>query len=430
MKKIIKFFKKYTNPKSFKISMLVFFIAVFIIDNQWFGQRHLTQVTEGVNMVDMNILNSVKGIYNQLASMGIEGRLIYKTLLKLDYFLIIALGIFQIIALLRLVESTRISSKWEYLIILPICRGLFDGMENILLYNATIMYPSKNVLLLKVVANLIFIKWIAFWLTIGALLCLVVVNMYKLIKKRREEVMKKSITVIGLTSSARKKGLGRELVDYALKGAEGLGAKVEIIDLYESNLGFCTGCLKCMESGKCGLNDNFEMIKNKLHGADGIIMCAPTYCGTYNAVMKNFIDRLGIYEHLTSSLGEKYILSISTAGNKRMARKTAIEMSKVLTGGTFARGYISGVMGGSSRPGDELIPERVEIKKRSLNEAKKLGEKLVEDIYNKKKYKFQNMFNRLLAKIIFRPIYIKFITKNKDKNTKAVYNNLVSRNIL
>ncbi|QVK20120.1 NAD(P)H-dependent oxidoreductase [Mycoplasmatota bacterium] len=430
MKRIIKFFKRFTNPKIFRISMLLFFLAIFIMDNHWFGQQHLSQVTEGVGMIDMNIINSVNGIHNQLGNMGNEGRLVYTTLLQLDFLIIITLGFFQIISLLKMVGKNGLSSQWEYLIFLPISRGLFDGIENVLLYIATIIYPSKNVLLLKVTGLFIFTKWIAFWLTIVVLLCLVVVSIYNLIKKRREEIMRTDIKIIGVTASARKEGLGRELVDYALNGAVLFGAEVEIIDLYEAKLEFCTGCMDCLELGKCGQNDKFEMIKDKLYKADGIVICAPTYCGTYSAVMKNFIDRLGLYEHLTSSLGEKYILSISTGGGQSMAKQTAIQMSKALAGGPFARGYISGVMGGSYRPGDEVIAKRVDIRQRSLNKAEKLGQQLVEDISNNKKYLFQNIFSRLLSKLVLRPVYIKFIMKNKKKNTKAVYNNLVSRNIL
>lgn len=430
MKNIIKGFKKYTNPKSFRITMIFFFIATFIIDNKWFGQGHLTEVTQGVGMIDMNIINSVSGIYSKLSSMGTIGREIYMNLLILDYLIVFALGVFQIISLLRLVEGARISKRWEYLTILPILRGMFDGIENILLYNATIMFPSQNTLLLKVIAIIIFAKWVTFWLTMAALLWLAAINIYQSNKKRREDGMKNNVTIIGLTASARKQGLGAKLTNHALKGAERLGANVEIIDLYQSNLEFCTGCLKCMESGRCPINDDFEKIKTKMHNADGIIMCAPTYCGTYSAVMKNFIDRLGLYEHLTSSLGNKYILGISTAGNKRMAKQTAKELVGLLTGGTFARGYISGVMGASTIPGNDLIPERKLLKEKSLKEAQVLGEKLVKDIQKQKKYRFQNIFNRLLSTFVLRPMYVKSITKNKDKNTKAVYNNLVSRNLI
>lgn len=238
--------------------------------------------------------------------------------------------------------------------------------------------------------------------------------------------MDKNMKVVILTSSARDNSFGNELAHYAKDVAIKTGTQAEIIDLYTSKLEFCTGCLKCMEHGKCIINDNFESIKSKLYEADGIILCSPTYCGSYNAVMKNFIDRLGLYERFTSSLGDKYVCSISTAGDGRLAKQTAASLAKLLTSGVFQRGYISGAVGISARFDDIDNSDKAN----QFEAVEKLSKKLVDDIKTNKKYVLQNVFNRLLSKLVLQPIYKRMITKNKDANTKGVYDSLVARGLI
>lgn len=424
MKKLIRFFNRFANQKFFRLVMLLFFVSIFIVNNQWFGQKHLEQVTGGLGMIDMHAFKSANGIHDHLEAMGVEGRLVYLTVLKLDYLLVLTLGVFQIISILRLAKD--MSKKLQMLIVFPITRGIIDGAENLLLHAATAMYPSKNLLMLKVASGLIFLKWVAFWITIAILLSLVTLNIYQKIKRSREN-MKENISIVILTSSARKNSYGKELAEYAKKGAEQTGAIVEVIDLYSAGLSFCTGCLSCMETGKCVISDGFKEIKDKLNDADGIILCAPTFCGTYNGVMKNFIDRLGLYERFTSSLGDKYVVSISTAGDSRAAKKTAKELANLLTTGIFARGYVSGSMGVSSRlEADGTYANQI----KSLNSAHLLGANLAKDIKRHKRYSLQNIAGRLLSKFVLQPAYKKVIEKSKDANTKGVYEYLASRNLI
>lgn len=242
--------------------------------------------------------------------------------------------------------------------------------------------------------------------------------------------MNEKLKIIGVSASARQNGMGVTLVKHVLNGAKELGAQVEMVDLYREQLKYCSGCLKCMELGKCVLNDNFEDIKQKLYKADGIVICAPTFCGTYSAVMKNFIDRLGLYERLTSSLGGKYVVGIATAGSQSSAKRTARSLVKILSSGTFSRGYVTGVIGASSRIDDELEVNHQKMKEKICIEAEEMGRNLVSDILNKKKYAFQNIINRLSTKWLIKPMCARFILKNREKSTKAAYQNLKARGFL
>lgn len=423
MKLLAKFIGKFASQKAFRLAMLLFFISTFLINNPWFGQKHLVEATNGLGMIDMNMVNTSDGILSHLKDFGTLGRSIYQRLLLLDYVLIITLGAFQTISILRLLNN--VSPKLEWLIIFPIARGIFDGVENILLYISAGLYPSFNMWLLKLASGFIFLKWVAFGITIVILLGLAIINLYQILIRRKNH-MKKNIKLVVLTSSPRKDSLSKQLANHVQKGATASGATVEIIDLYQSNLAYCTGCLKCMETGYCILNDDFEAIKQKMYEADGFILSAPTYCGTYNAVMKNFIDRLGLYERFTSSLGNKYIGTISTAGDKRAANSTAQSMATLLSNGIFARSYISGTLGVSAR----FDIDDTSALDKLFKDASNLGKKMVTDIEKAANYPAQNIVFRVISKLVLRPMYTRMIKKNKDTNTKGVYQNLAARNLI
>ena len=155
----------------------------------------------------------------------------------------------------------------------------------------------------------------------------------------------KDFKVVGLISSPRQNGNTATLVREALRGAKSEGACIEEVFLPKCNINFCNGCFKCLIDGDCGFTDDFKEIKELLYEADGIILGSPTYCGTYNAIMKSLFERLGMFEVMTSSLGGKYFAGISTAGSAMAARKTAQEMVSLVSSGVFKRGYISGVFG-------------------------------------------------------------------------------------
>ncbi|MFP4562660.1 MAG: TetR family transcriptional regulator [Spirochaetia bacterium] len=76
-------------------------------------------------------------------------------------------------------------------------------------------------------------------------------------------------------------------------------------------------------------NVDFEELKQKLYGSDGIIFASPSYGIEPTARMKNFIkDRIGMFTVYTSSFGGKYFAGISTAGGigaKQVARHVARE---------------------------------------------------------------------------------------------------------
>ncbi len=227
------------------------------------------------------------------------------------------------------------------------------------------------------------------------------------------------IKIIGIISSPRYRGNTSTLVRQALKGAENNGVEVEEIFLANYNLEFCRGCFGCLERGKCFINDDLEYLRKKLIEANGIIIGSPTYGLEPNAIMKNFVERIGLFAAYTSLLGDKYVVGISTTGAVG-ARKVAKKLTDI-TGGFIKMGYISGTMGVA------LDWDRVQNYPQYMEKAYFLGNSLVEDIKKGKKYRTQRLFKKLLNKLFLKRTMRDNILKHKETRMKGVYHYLVEQ---
>jgi multimeric flavodoxin WrbA len=243
--------------------------------------------------------------------------------------------------------------------------------------------------------------------------------------------------ITAVLGSPNKDGNTAALLDAVLEGvrdelqaSENGSAAIETMFLAEHRIEYCRGCLSngakefCMSKGRCNINDDMEDLRKKLYESDAVIFASPSYGIQPSARMKNFLtDRIGMFTVYTSSLAGTYFAGISTAGGigaPKVAKKLAGEYAV----GFFGRGYSCGSLGlhvGTGRTAD--YPK-------ALEKARRLGKKLVKDVRKKKKYRFQRLGDRILTKILIRPIIKKNILKNKDHRMRAVYHNLTQRGLL
>lgn len=237
--------------------------------------------------------------------------------------------------------------------------------------------------------------------------------------------MEKGFIVVGVISSAREGSNSAAMVREALKGAAELGAKTEEIYLPGLKIEFCRGCLTCMRRGRCFMDDDFQTVRERLYKAGGIIWGSPTYAGAPNAIMKNVIDRLGMYEVSTSSLGGKYMAGISSANSGGTAKKVAKGLSRFGSGGTFLRSYSSGFLGEGFSGGRKAAEDE-----KTLLRARRLGEKLAQDIKTGRKYALQSIFARVISSLIMRPAFRRYISSNREGDAKMLYTSLNERGLI
>ncbi len=105
---------------------------------------------------------------------------------------------------------------------------------------------------------------------------------------KKEE--KKDILILGINGSPNKDGLCSRLLKKALKEVEKRGAKTKIFDLIDIEKEFYhSQYVKEAE-------DDFKELSGEILKADGFILATPVYWMNVSSLMKNFIEKLTIFE--------------------------------------------------------------------------------------------------------------------------------------
>jgi multimeric flavodoxin WrbA len=99
--------------------------------------------------------------------------------------------------------------------------------------------------------------------------------------------------VVGVIASPRKEGNTAWVVKQVLEGAGEQGAETLSFHFSDLDIAPCRGCLSCVESGECVIDD--DMFYDALKCADVLVFGSPVYMGQMSAQAKIFTDRLFAY---------------------------------------------------------------------------------------------------------------------------------------
>lgn len=187
------------------------------------------------------------------------------------------------------------------------------------------------------------------------------------------------ISVLGIAGSPRKKGNSTILMKRVLDGAEAKGARSDMVYLHDLSFKGCQACLKCSPGGHCVIKDGLSPVFSALRLADVWVLAAPIYFDGLSGQLKMFFDRL---RHFFYEDGERkimlkgkrrglFIITYADDENEHYL-KVVKETGKYLNWmGEF--GEVEYLIG------SELYhPEDLKKKPGLLEQAKKLGEKLVQ----------------------------------------------------
>lgn len=132
--------------------------------------------------------------------------------------------------------------------------------------------------------------------------------------------------VLGFAGSPRSGGNTDLLLQELMRGAADAGAITEIINIRKVRFDPCISCGRCMKTGRCEVEDNFQPIYDKIMEADHIVLASPIYFMGLTAWAKTLVDRCQCF------WAKKYVLNqpvpqyrgdmqrrgvfISTAGSK------------------------------------------------------------------------------------------------------------------
>jgi multimeric flavodoxin WrbA len=132
------------------------------------------------------------------------------------------------------------------------------------------------------------------------------------------------LKVLGISTSPRMNSNSGLLLQQALAGAESAGAQTELLHLYDFKIAPCIECNSCFKTGKCKIEDDYQIVMKKLLDCDRLIFATPVFFMTVCAQAKMLIDRCQcLWAH-------KYVLKkpLITAGKDRRAMVIAVGGSK------------------------------------------------------------------------------------------------------
>ena len=117
--------------------------------------------------------------------------------------------------------------------------------------------------------------------------------------------------VLGIAGSPRRGGNTDLLLNEVMRGAASRGAEVKTIILSHLKIAPCQHCDGCLETGRCKVDDDMQMVYDELSRADRIVLASPVHFMGVTAQTKAMIDRC------QALWVRKYILKLPPLGNER-----------------------------------------------------------------------------------------------------------------
>jgi multimeric flavodoxin WrbA len=100
-----------------------------------------------------------------------------------------------------------------------------------------------------------------------------------------------TVTVIGISGSPHRHGNTETLLDRFLDGASHSGADIDKIILSTMKYTPCRGCNACHKTGECIVQDDAELIIERIMSCDCLAVASPIYTMGITAELKGLIDR-------------------------------------------------------------------------------------------------------------------------------------------
>lgn len=114
---------------------------------------------------------------------------------------------------------------------------------------------------------------------------------------------------VAINGSPRKNWNTATLLKKSLEGAASIGAKTELIHLYDLDFKGCCSCFACKKSeselnGYCTMKDDLTEVLKIVLSSDILIIGSPIYLGNITGEMKSFMERL-IFANLSYDSAER-----------------------------------------------------------------------------------------------------------------------------
>ena len=129
------------------------------------------------------------------------------------------------------------------------------------------------------------------------------------------------MNILVISTSLRAKSNSDILTDKLIAGARDAGHQVDYVSLKGKNIKFCIGCLACQKTQKCVLNDDANLIAEKVKNADTLVFVTPIYYYEMCGQMKTLLDRLNPLYPSDYKFRKVYMMSVAAEDEPHVPEK-------------------------------------------------------------------------------------------------------------
>ena len=108
--------------------------------------------------------------------------------------------------------------------------------------------------------------------------------------------------VLLLNGSPHQHGCTATALEEMIRVFESEGIETELIQVGTKEIRGCLACAKCIDTGKCVINDLVNEVAPKFEAADGLVVGSPVYYGSPNGNLLSFLDRLFYSAHYSKHM--------------------------------------------------------------------------------------------------------------------------------
>lgn len=117
---------------------------------------------------------------------------------------------------------------------------------------------------------------------------------------------------LGISGSPRRGNTTDLLVQEVLAA---VGGQTEFVSLAGKRIAPCRACLACVQDNVCKIKDDMTPLREKILAADALVIGAPNYFATINALTHCFLERLCQFRHNSSAaLARKPVALVGVGG--------------------------------------------------------------------------------------------------------------------
>lgn len=104
---------------------------------------------------------------------------------------------------------------------------------------------------------------------------------------------------------------------------------VELIKPFDLDISHCTGCNKCIDSSRCVLKDDMDLIYESFEEANLFVLASPVYFSGPSSIIKQVIDRFQCkWEPIESPKNGKAVALLANGGSRNPRFENLISIAR------------------------------------------------------------------------------------------------------